>query len=134
MSLQPDNPRLLRSFGLLMGGMLCLFTLVFVYKEWFTAAGVLGFLSSCFILFALLAPGKLDRVHAGWMKFGAVIGAFNAKIILSFFFLVFFSIFHMFLILFRKDFLKRKFEPAKDSYWENREAQEISLERYKNQY
>lgn len=129
-----DNTKPLRSFGLLMGGMLCLFTLFFTYKEWLTAAGVFGFLSSCFILFALLAPGKLNKIHIGWMKFGAVIGAFNAKIILSLFFLTVFTVFRMFLVLLRKDFLKRKFEPAKDSYWENREAQEISLERYKNQY
>lgn len=125
---------MLRSFGFLMGGVLSVFTLVFAYKEVPKVAGVLAVIASCFILFALIAPDKLGKVHAGWMKFGDVVGRFNAKLILGFMFLSIFSVFHFFLILLRKDFLKRKLDPSAESYWEKRETQEIDVERYEKQY
>jgi hypothetical protein len=128
------TPKMLRSFGFLMGGVLSVFTLIFAYKEVTTVAGVLAAIASCFILLALLAPAKLEKVHAGWMKFGEVVGKFNAKLILGFMFLSIFSVFHFFLILLRKDFLKRKLNPTADSYWEKRETQEIDVERYEKQY
>ena len=68
------------------------------------------------------------------MKFGAAMGRFNSKIILGFMFLTIFSIFRIFLIIFRKDFLKRNFDASRESYWENRETQEIDIERYEKQY
>ncbi len=128
------STQMLRSFGFLMGGMLSLFTLVFAYKEIPKVAGPLAFIAACFILFALLAPEKLGKVHAGWMKFGGFMGAVNSKIILGVMFLVFFSMFRFFLILFRKDFLKRDLDASRESYWENRETQEIDVERYEKQY
>lgn len=132
---RPHIPtQMLRSFGFLMGGMLSLFTLVFAYKEIPKVAGPLAIIASCFILFALLAPRKLETVHAGWMKFGAVVGNINSKIILGFMFLVFFSVFHFVLIIFRKDFLKRNLDASRISYWENRETGEIDVERYEKQY
>jgi hypothetical protein len=45
-----------------------------------------------------------------------------------------FSVFHFFLILLRKDFLKRKLDPQAESYWEKRETREIDIERYEKQY
>jgi hypothetical protein len=123
-----------RSFGLLMGGVLSVFTLVFAYKEFPRVAWVLALIASCFIMFALLAPDKLEKVHAGWMKFGEAIGRFNAKVILGFMFLSVFTVFHFFLILFRKDFLKRKLDSSLPSYWEKRETREINVERYEKQY
>jgi len=126
--------KLLRSFGFLMGGVLSAFTLLFAYKESPRVACVLALIAACFILFALLAPDKLGKVHAGWMKFGEVVGKFNAKLILGFMFLTVFSVFHFVLILLRKDFLKRKLDPSAESYWEQRETQEIDVERYEKQY
>jgi len=132
---QPEvTTKMLRSFGFLMGGVLSVFTLVFAYKELPKVAWVLALIASCFILFALLAPDKLGKVYAGWMKFGEVVGNFNAKLILGFMFLSVFSVFHFFLILLRKDFLKRKLDPSAESYWEKRETLEIDVERYEKQY
>ena len=132
---QPEvTTRMLRSFGFLMGGVLSVLTLVFAYKEFSRVSWVLALLASCFILFALVAPDKLEKVHAGWMKFGEVVGSFNAKLILGFMFLSVFSVFHFFLILLRKDFLKRKLDPLAQSYWEKRETGDINVERYEKQY
>lgn len=132
---QPQvTTKMLRSFGFLMGGVLSVFTLIFAYKDLPKVAGVLALIASCFILFALVAPDKLKKVNAGWMKFGEAIGRFNAKIILGFMFLSIFSVFHFFLVLLRKDFLKRKLEPSAESYWEKHKTSEINVERYEKQY
>jgi hypothetical protein len=132
---QPEvSTKMLRSFGFLMGGVLSVLTLVFAYKEFPRVSWGLALIASCFILFALVAPDKLKRVHAGWMKFGEVVGRFNAKLILGFMFLSVFSVFHFFLVLFRKDFLKRKLDPSTQSYWEKRETGDIHVERYEKQY
>jgi saxitoxin biosynthesis operon SxtJ-like protein len=131
----PQVPtKMLRSFGFLMGGMLSLFTLVFAYKEIYKVAGTLAVIASCFILFALVAPRKLGKIHSGWMKFGGAMGRFNSKVILGVMFLFFFSIFRFFLIILRKDFLKRDLDASRESYWENRETQEIDVARYEKQY
>jgi hypothetical protein len=132
---QPEiTPKVLRSFGFLMGGVLSVVTLVFAYKEFPKVAWTFAVIASCFILFALVAPGKMKKVYSGWMKFGEAIGKFNAKLILGFMFLSVFSVFHFFLILFRKDFLKRKLNPSAESYWEKREIGDIDVERYEKQY
>jgi hypothetical protein len=132
---QPEiTPKVLRSFGFLMGGVLSVVTLVFVYKELPKVAWVLAAVAACFILFALVAPSMLKKVYSGWMKFGEVVGSFNAKLILGFMFLSVFSVFHFFLILLRKDFLKRKLNPSAESYWEKREIKDVNVERYEKQY
>ncbi len=132
---QPEaSTKMLRSFGFLMGGVLSVLTLVFAYKDLPEVAWILALIASCFILLALLAPDKLKRVYTGWMKFGEVVGSFNAKLILGFMFLSVFSVFHFFLILLRKDFLKRKLDPSTQSYWEKRETGDINVERYEKQY
>jgi hypothetical protein len=132
---QPEvTPKMLRSFGFLMGGVLSVVTLVFAYKEFPKVAATFAVIASCFILFALVAPSKLKKVFSGWMKFGEVVGNFNAKLILGFMFLSVFSVFHFFLILLRKDFLKRKLDSSIDSYWEKREIKDIDVERYEKQY
>ncbi len=132
---QPEaSTKMLRSFGFLMGGVLSVLTLVFAYKDLPEVAWILALIASCFILFALVAPDKLNRVYTGWMKFGEVVGSFNAKLILGFMFLSVFSVFHFFLILLRKDFLKRKLDPSTQSYWEKRETGDINVERYEKQY
>lgn len=61
-------------------------------------------------LAALAAPGTLRPVYRGWMKFGAVLGAINTRIILGvFFFLILFpaGLAHR---LFGSDPMRRKFE------------------------
>ncbi len=61
-------------------------------------------------LAALAAPGVLRPIHRGWMKFGAVLGAINTRIILGvFFFLILFPA-GLARRLFGSDPMRRKFE------------------------
>lgn len=61
-------------------------------------------------LAALTAPGVLRPIHRGWMKFGAVLGAINTRIILGvFFFLILFPA-GLARRLFGSDPMRRKFE------------------------
>jgi len=84
------GPRELRSFGLLMGAVVvALFGLLLPWLlerplpvwPWVTAAA--------FALPALLWPAALRPLHAAWMRFGHVMGALNAYLILG---LVFFAV------------------------------------------
>jgi hypothetical protein len=61
-------------------------------------------------LAALAAPAVLRPIHRGWMKFGAVLGAINTRIILGvFFFLILFPV-GFARRLWGSDPMRRKFE------------------------
>ncbi len=87
-----------------------------------------------FILPALIRPGLLAGVHARWMRFAEVIGAFNAKVILSLVYMTVFTLSRAMLFVLRKDLLERKFDPSLDSYWNNREPMGNDPKRYEKQF
>jgi len=101
----------LRQFGLSTGAIVaCLFGLILPWLlgrpvpvwPWVLFA-VLG-------LAALAAPGILRPVYRGWMKFGAVLGAVNTRVILGvFFFLILFPV-GLMRRLFGSDPMRRRFE------------------------
>ena len=134
--MEPDQKtkKELRTFGLMMGTVLSVFTTVFFINEKFAVSWVLGSIAAGFILLGLAAPSALAGVHARWMKFADVIGRFNAKVILGFVFLVFFSLIRAIFFIIRKDPLKRSFDSSLDSYWEDHEILSDDPERYKNQF
>ena len=124
----------LRTFGLMMGAVLGIFLAIFLIKGKMVAAGVFGSIAAAFALAACVTPGRLRGVHTRWMRFAEVIGAFNAKLILGFIFLVFFTLIHGIFLIFRKDPLRRSFDASQDSYWEEREVVSVDPQRYEHQY
>lgn len=135
-ALQPpgDPKKNLRTFGLLMGGVLSIFTTVFFLKDLHTVAAVLGTLVAAFVILALAAPMALNGVYVKWMKFAVIIGNFNTKLILGLVYMTLFTITRSFFILFRKDPLKRKFEPSRESYWEDHENIGADPKRYEKPF
>ena len=127
--------KILRSFGLLMGGVFFLITLVMVYKELETAPFFSGAIALGFITFGLAFPGKLRGVHERWMKFADVIGRFNAKLIIGFVYMVFFSLMRFIFWAIRKDLINRRFDPSAESYWQDHEIYgDDDPKRYEKQY
>jgi uncharacterized protein involved in cysteine biosynthesis len=107
----------LRKFGLVTGLIVVLlfgallpwiFDHGWPYWPWYIA-GVLWVL-------ALVAPGILDPVYHAWMRFGMVLGWINTRLILGLVFYVLFTPIHFVLFLLRKDPMRRRMEPASDSY------------------
>lgn len=118
-----------------MGGVFSVITSVLVYKELETAPFFTGALALAFITAALTAPEKLRGVHKRWMKFADAIGRFNAKLILGFVYLTFFSLVRFVFWVIRKDPMERKFDPAADTYWQKHQSPaDGDDQRYEKQY
>jgi hypothetical protein len=69
----------------------------------------------------------------GWKKFAHVLGIVNTRILLSLSYILIFSFASIFPRLFGVDFLEKKLK-KKDSYWHDREPEEISLETCRRQF
>ena len=127
--------KMLKSFGLLMGGIFILITLVMVYHDFETLPFISGALSLGFIVTALAFPRKLRNVHEQWMKFAEVIGRFNAKLIIGFIYMVFFSFMRFIFWAIRKDPMNRKFDLSAKSYWQKHETfNNADPNRYEKQF
>jgi hypothetical protein len=80
------NPE--RSFGLSVGGILCLVAAILVWRgrigraEWAGAAGVL------LVVLGWLQPVVLRPISAPWWTFAAALGWFNARVLLTIVFAV----------------------------------------------
>ncbi len=134
--MNPFNPSKtqLRQFGLLMAGVFSFFCVVFIYKKWIIAAGVLGLLILFFAGMGLLAPMSLTSVHRKWMWFAESLGNFNAKVILGLAYFLVFTPIRIISSVFREDPLRRKFEKDKESYWLDRKPRDSDLNRYEKQF
>ena len=119
----PDiQPRQLRSFGLLVGGV---FTLIaiwpwVVHQEAIRSWALI--LASLLILGALTNPMWLRPLFLGWMKIGHVLGFINTRIILSLGFYLVFTPIGVVRRLFGRDSLHRKFESSQSTYRSPRQA------------
>ena len=107
----------LRKFGLVTGSIvIVLFGLLlpllfgFGYPLWPWYLG--GILAAV----ALVVPVALNPVYHGWMRFGAVLGWINTRLILGIVFYVIFTPVALILKLIRHDPMKRKFEKDPGSY------------------
>jgi len=116
----------LRSFGLLMGGMIfLLFGLLFPWlleKTTWPISKPLLIICCSFIGLGILLPILLKPIYILWMGIGGVLGYINTKIILT---LVYFGLFLPVGIIrriFVKDPLKLKYDASADSYRIKRES------------
>ena len=126
----------LRKFGLLMAFVLTLLLNFSVIKSGeskallqLTLAAGIGFFAG----FALLAPSVLSPLEKLWMKFGEVLAVIISRVIVFLFFYTVITPFAFLLRLFGKELLLRKFEPEKQSYFVEVEA-EPDLDRYKQPF
>jgi len=83
----PRNPE--RSFGLSVGGVLCVIAAVLWWRGRPLRAEVLGAIGAALVLLGATAPGLLRVPSAAWWRLSRVLGYYNSRILLSlFFFLV----------------------------------------------
>ena len=134
MAVYPEDKNTLRSFGLLMGGLLSVIATVLFYKEKMTAFAVFGGIAGIFLFSALVRPKILAGVYSRWTKFADIIGRFNAKVILSLIYGIVFTLMRALLFVLRKDPLQRKFDSSLDSYWCDHEPLADDPKRYEKQF
>ena len=79
-----------RSFGLSVGGVLCLIAAALLWRGRLVRAEVVGAIGGALVLLGAVAPRLLARPRIWWWRGARVIGDFNARVLLSvMFFLVF---------------------------------------------
>ena len=117
-----------------MAGVFSFFCVVFFYKKWVIAAGVLGLLILFFAGMGLLATIGLTPVHRKWMWFAESAGNFNTKVILGLAYFLVLTPIRIISSAFREDPLRRKFEKDKKSYWLDCEPRDSDPKRYEKQF
>jgi len=107
----------LRKFGLLFGGILSvLFGLLLPYPFNKTFPLWPWIVSAIFFAFTVIYPRALIIAYVPWIKFGAVAGWINTRIILAILFYILITPFGLIIRLLRRDLLGRKLLPEKKSY------------------
>jgi hypothetical protein len=118
-ALKSATPRDLRKFGLVVGGVFVLLGLFFWWRHkpwywWLLVPGVpLAVLGAIF-------PRSLKWIYVGWMTFAMVLGAIVSTVLLVLLFYLVVTPVGFVARLAGKDFLNRRLEPNKSSYWSPR--------------
>ncbi len=76
----------------------------------------------------------LKKIYDGWMLFSKALGWVNTRILLSLIYFIVFTLFRMVSIIIGKDFLDRKIEKNKETYWQKREIKPFKNELYRRQF
>jgi hypothetical protein len=122
-----------RRFGLSVGGMLLLIATIMWWFDQPRLATVLGSVGGVLFLGGLLVPRWLIPIERRWMAAAAVLGAFNARVILTVSYYVVVTPFGVLMRLVGRDPLDRRLGTG-DSYWQKRPAEPPpSRERYARQ-
>lgn len=77
----PANPE--RSFGLSVGGVLCVIALVLLWRRRVTRAEIVGGIGAFLLIFGWLRPQLLAWPSAIWWRFSKALGHVNARILLT---------------------------------------------------
>lgn len=116
-----SEPRDLRKFGLVVGGVFALLGLWFLYRHksyaWYCLAPGLILMG-----LGLVAPRSLRPVFYGWMTLGMALGIVVSSILLTGLFYLVVTPIGLLTRLMRKDFLSLTLEPDASTYWGRRES------------
>ena len=74
------------------------------------------------------------KIYDYWMLFAKALGWVNTRILLSLMYFVIFTPFRIISIVIGKDFLDRKIEKDRESYWQKREVKIFKKELYRRQF
>ncbi len=122
-----------RSFGLIVGGILCAIGLFQYFTEsslylWFLSPGAL------LILLGLVRPGLLHPLNIAWMKLGLLLGRIVTPVVMFLVYLISVVPIGLLLRLFGKDLLSLKKAGDKQSYWLDRTPPGPPPESLKDQF
>ena len=108
----------IRTFGIGLGVILCIFASIFLYKHGLTTAPkVLYCIAPVIFLLSFLSPGILKPIYITFSFLAHCIGWVMSKLILGIQYYILFTPIALFFRIIRKDLLDRNFETGKTSYW-----------------
>jgi len=120
----------LRKFGIIVGGVFLIFSLLFFYKDWLpnlrTIFAVIGI---CLFTCGIVIPKSLNLVYKIWMGFAFALGWIVSRFIIVILFIFVLTPIGLLAKLFGKKFLDIDFCNKKESYWIPRENKSIDYEK-----
>lgn len=126
----------LRSFGLVVGGvLLAIAAVVFWRSGWAagTAVYVLGSIGGILVLLGAVLPTVLKPAYMVWMGLAVVLGYIMTRVILTIVFYLVVTPIGILMRVFGRDPLDRKLEPNAPTYWRDKEYDDdrrARLEKY----
>lgn len=125
----------LRKFGITVGLVLVILGFLFQYV-WDnpTVYMILGSIGALLVFFGVLFPKVLLPIHKAWMSLAIILGFIMTRVILSILFYVVVTLIGLIAKIAGKDFLDRKIDRKKESYWNKREKIEYHKELTERQF
>jgi len=127
------NVGLNRSFGLLLAAG-CTVLAVVSYRAGRDSGFIWGAFAICFLFTAVAVPRILAPVRRWWIKLGEVVGRVVSPLILGIVYVVVFIPFGGLMRLFKRDVMRRKYDPVAASYWITRNDTPGSARSLKEQF
>ncbi|MCL4510759.1 MAG: SxtJ family membrane protein [Bacteroidetes bacterium] len=123
----------LKKFGLTIGTVLLVFGVFLFVREkdsalYWGAAGIL------LIVLSFAAPVVLKPLNKIWMTFAIILGWVMTRVILTILFYIALTPTGLLAKLFGKDFLDRRIDGTKKSYWQKREKKDFDRQNYERQF
>jgi hypothetical protein len=123
-----------RKFGLFFGAIFTLIALWLAYRGAAAWAVALAIAAIAFAGLALAAPRWLAAPNRWWFKFGLLLGRIISPIVLGVLFFLLITPVALVMKIMRRDALERRFDPARGSYWIDRDPPGPAGESFRNQF
>src|ERR1041384_4440322 len=123
----------LRKFGLTVGAVLVLLSLVFFFRNKPSYVFLLG-PGVALIALGTLAPRALKYVYIAWMALAFALGFIMSQVILILFSFLFVTPIGLLARLVRKDFLARRLDKQAATYWIPCANETKTMESYERQF
>lgn len=121
----------LRKFGLTVGGVLLLISVILFYFDK-SAAPYFGVIGGILFISGILIPQILKTLNKIWMGLAIVLGFFMSRLILTILFYVVLTPISLVAKLIGKKFISLDYDKSADTYWERRseiQKKQIDYER-----
>ena len=123
-----NDRRALKEFGILMGGV-SLITSLIVYFKHGVISGQGLFLTVIFLFAGFFAPLSLRLAHRLWMHLAFCLGWINTRILVTLIFYAVFVPLGLCIRLFKVDLLDLKIEKKAPTYWRKKDTAVFSREK-----
>ena len=110
----------LRSFGLVVGGVLiAIAAIVFWRADWtlVPAVRILGGIGGALVVLGLISPLVLKPVHKVWMALAVLLGYIMTRVLLTLVYFIAVTPIGLLMKALGKDLLNRKLDREAESYW-----------------
>jgi len=113
------NKQNLKKFGITMGIVLLLIAIFMLIRHKQNALP-LSIIAAIFLAAAIIAPVLLKPVYIAWMRFAAILGWVNTRLLLVSIFYLIFTPLGLVMRLFGADLLDRRIAKQKTTYWKKK--------------